>query len=82
VLGDRDVALIRSFTRKYMDRNSLHDEIEATYTIFERDGRVLLQIDTYGRETREIPGKKSQTIQLDREGAIALFRILKQEFSL
>lgn len=76
------MALIRSFTRKYMDRNSLHDEIEATYTIFERDGRVLLQIDTYGRETREIPGKKSQTIQLDREGAIALFRILKQEFSL
>jgi hypothetical protein len=62
------VALIRSFTRKYMDHNSLHDEIEATYTTFERDGRVLLQIDTYGRETREMPGKKSQTIQLDREG--------------
>jgi hypothetical protein len=25
----RDMALIRSFTRKYMDRNSLHDEIGA-----------------------------------------------------
>jgi hypothetical protein len=65
-----------------MDRNSLHDEIDATYTTFERDGRVLLQIDTYGRETREVPGKKSQTIQLDREGATALFKILKQEFGL
>jgi hypothetical protein len=65
-----------------MDQNSLHDEIEATYTSFERDGRVLLQIDTYGRDTREIPGKKSQTIQLDREGATALSKILRDEFGL
>ncbi len=51
------MALIRSFTRKHMDRNSLHDEIEATYTTFERDGRVLIQIDSYGRETREMLGR-------------------------
>ena len=76
------MALIRSFTRKHMDRNSLHDEIEATYTVFERDGRVLLQIDGYGRQSREMPGKKSQTIQLDRKGATALFDILRREFSL
>jgi hypothetical protein len=65
-----------------MERNSLHDEIEATYTVFERDGRVLIQIDSYGRETREMPGKKSQTIQLDREGATALLKILTTEFNL
>jgi hypothetical protein len=76
------MALIRSFIRKHMDRNSLHDEIEATYTTFERDGRVFIQIDSYGRETREMPGKKSQTIQLDREGATALFNILRREFHL
>jgi hypothetical protein len=76
------MALIRSFKRKYMERNSLHDEIEATYTTFERDGRVFIQIDSYGRETREMPGKKSQTFQLDREGATALFAILKREFNL
>jgi hypothetical protein len=29
-----------------------------------------------------MPGKKSQTIQLDREGATALFAILKREFNL
>jgi hypothetical protein len=29
-----------------------------------------------------MPAKKSQTIQLDREGATALFDILKQEFNL
>jgi hypothetical protein len=63
-----------------MDHNSLHDEIEATYSVFDWDGRVLLQIDSYGRESRERPGKKSQTIQLDREGAEALYAILKREF--
>jgi hypothetical protein len=29
-----------------------------------------------------MPGKKSQTIQLDRQGATALFKILKDEFGL
>lgn len=75
------MALIRSLTRKDRDRASLHDEIEATYSTFKRDGRTLLQIDTYGRSTRQVPGKQSQTIQLDREGAEALYSILKREFS-
>ena len=76
------MALIRSFERKNMQRNSLHKPIGATYTPFEHDGRVLLQIDSYGTEDREMPGKKSQTFQLDREGATALFGILKREFNL
>lgn len=63
-----------------MERNSLHDEIEATYTIFEREDRVLLQIDSYGRESRDIPGKKSQSIQLDAEGAAELYEILRRAF--
>jgi hypothetical protein len=74
------MALIREFVRKDRDRVSLHDEIEATYTSFERDGHVILQIDTYGRDTREHPGKQSQTIQLDRQGAKALCDIIKHEF--
>jgi hypothetical protein len=74
------MALIRQFTRKQRDRVSLHEEIEATYSTFERDGNVILQIDTYGRDTRKVPGKQSQTIQLDREGAEVLYGILKREF--
>ena len=65
--------VIRTITRKRRDRVSLHDEIDATYTRFERDGREILQIDTDGRDTRKIPGKQSQTIQLDRERAEALY---------
>jgi len=76
------VALIRRFLEKHMERNSLHDEIEASYTLFERDGRSILQIDTYGRENREMPGKKSQSIQIDEAGAIALRAILKEAFNV
>jgi hypothetical protein len=74
------MALVRRFEHKPMERNSIHDEIVASYSAFERDGRVFIQIDSYGRKSREIPGKKSQTIQLDREGALALYQILKREF--
>jgi len=63
-----------------MERNSVHDEIDAKYAVFECDGRVFVQIDTFGRDTRDMPGKKSQTIQLDKEGAAALFNILKSAF--
>ena len=76
------MALVRQFTKGQMNRNSLHDEIDAKYNVFERDGRVVLQIDTFGRTTREMPGKKSQTIQLDRKGAEALYHIIKKSFQL
>jgi hypothetical protein len=74
------MALVRNFERKEMGRNSIHEEIQATYTTFERDGRVFVQIDTYGTAHRKAPGKRSQTIQLDREGARALYEILGREF--
>lgn len=74
------MALIREFSRKDRGRLSVHDEIEASYASFECDGRFILQIDTYGRNTRQVPGKQSQTIQLDRQGAEALYAILKREF--
>ncbi|WP_441253491.1 methionyl-tRNA formyltransferase [Bradyrhizobium sp. 613_E4_N2_2] len=76
------MALIRKFDRRERDRVSMHEEIDASYTSFERDGRVILQIDTYGRTSRQVPGKQSQTIQLDQEGAKALYEIIKREFSL
>ena len=74
------MALVRHFERSEMERNSVHDEISAKYAVFEKDGRVFIQIDTFGRDDREIPGKKSQTIQLDHEGASTLYRILKAAF--
>ena len=67
---------------KPRERYSVHDEIDAEYFVFERDGKKLFQIDMYGRSHREVPGKTSQTIQLDREAAIMLTSILKKGFDL
>ena len=76
------MALVRSFEQKEMSRNSLHKEISATYSVFGDGDIKVLQIDTYGSEDRQIPGKKSQSLQLDRQGAESLYLILKREFSL
>ncbi len=76
------MALIRSFELKSMERNSVHKEIGATYTPFHKDGKTFIQIDSYGTSDRQIPGKKSQSIQLDETGAKTLFAILKREFQL
>lgn len=57
-------------------RTSLHDAVDATFHVFEVDGETVLQIDTYGRAGREIPGKTSQSIQFGREGLRQLREVL------
>lgn len=76
------MALIRKIEASDMRRNSVHDEIDATYSAFTHEGRKFIQIDSYGRESRDIPGKKSQTLQLDEDGAKALVAILRHEFGI
>ncbi|MBX9760117.1 MAG: hypothetical protein K2Y29_15165 [Beijerinckiaceae bacterium] len=44
------------------------------------DSSPIVQIDTYGSADREIPGKQSQTIQLGREAAEQLYRILRDTY--
>lgn len=63
-------------------RNTIHDKVHTTYTVFELDGRKFVQLDTYGRIDREHPEKISQSIQLDREAAQYLVNVLCEEFSL
>lgn len=75
------MALIKQFKKSSMERNSVHDGIEAEYAVFEYDSKVFVQIDSFGRSSREIPGKKSQTIQLDRDAAAQLYEILKTAFN-
>lgn len=41
-----------------------------------------MQIDTYGKSDRTIPEKISQSIQLDRESAKFLVKLLVNEFDL
>lgn len=63
-------------------RNTVHEKVHATYTVFELDGKKYVQLDTYGRIDRENPEKISQSFQLDTESAKFLIDILKKEFDI
>ena len=63
-------------------RNTIHDPVYATYTVFESDVGKYLQIDTYGRIERENPEKISQSFQLTRDDAQRLVKLLIDEFDL
>ena len=66
------MALVRKFGQLEIERLQLHHEVEAKAKLFDDHGRYVLQISTYGRPDREIPGKVSQSIQLDEQGIAAL----------
>ncbi len=63
-------------------RNTIHEKVHTTYSAFELDGKKYVQFDTYGRIDRENPEKVSQSIQLDKETAQYIVKILNDEFSL
>lgn len=63
-------------------RNTVHEKVHTTYTIFEMDGEKYVQIDTYGRIDRENPEKISQSFQLDRAAAEFLVKLLSEEFGI
>lgn len=70
---------IRKITKQ---RNSVHEKVDSTYTVFEENGKKYVQFDTYGRIGRENPEKLSQTFQLDHESARYIVKLLIEEFDL
>jgi hypothetical protein len=67
------MALVKKLESFSMDRSVVHGEVSATFTTFKDEaGTRYLQIDTYGSAEREIPGKKSQTLQFGPEGMARL----------
>jgi hypothetical protein len=44
------------------------------------DGKRYLQLDTFGSEDRSFPGKVSQSIQFDEDGARALKGLIDKTF--
>ena len=73
---------IRKITKLDKERNTIQEEVNATYTVFEKSGEKYFQIDTYGRSDRIETEKASQIIQLDLESAKALIRLLLDEFNI
>ena len=75
------MAIVRKLEPIQIDRESKHSEVDCTYAIVEDDqGDKYFQIDTYGSATRQIPGKKSQSIRFSPEAIEQLKEILKRNF--
>ncbi|MCQ2416624.1 MAG: hypothetical protein MJ071_02300 [Oscillospiraceae bacterium] len=46
-----------NITREDKERNSVHTEVRAAYTVFEEGGKKYFQLDPYGKATRQQPEK-------------------------
>ena len=75
------MAFVSAISKDDRDFRSLHPtEVECRYLVAERDGKKILQLNTYGSVKRDIPDKLSQTLQFDEQAAADLFELLVQEF--
>ncbi|MCZ0704479.1 hypothetical protein J2T56_003001 [Natronobacillus azotifigens] len=71
------------FNRVDKHKKNVHEEVESTYSIFTANsGEKYIQIDTYGKSDREIPGKVSQSIQINKTMAKELLKLIEHEFNL
>jgi len=74
------MAVIAGFKRAEKTPKLQPSQVICYWSVADIDGKKLMQIDTYGSKLRQIPGKQSQTLQLDRSQAERLHQILKQQF--
>lgn len=73
---------LEEFKRLEKDRNTVHNKVVASYSVFDAHGEKYFQIDTYGNSDREMPEKISQSFQLDRTTAEYLVNLINKEFGL
>jgi hypothetical protein len=75
------VARVRRFVKDSPAASRAHPtEVDCGYAIISAGGRRYLQLNTYGSPSREIPGKVSQTLQLDQRAAAKLVSLLQEAF--
>ena len=72
---------LESIKKIEKNRNTVHEKVHTTYTVFEMDGKKYVQFDTYGRIDRENPEKISQSIQLDKETASFIVKLFSYKVS-
>ena len=70
---------LNSIERIEKSRNTLHEKVHTTYTVFEKDGKTYVQFDTYGKDDRDNPEKISQSLQFDEETARYVVKLLIKE---
>ena len=73
---------LESIKRIDKNRNTIHEKVHTTYTVFEKDGEKFVQLDTYGCIDRENPEKISQSLQIDQCTASFLINLFKESFGI
>ena len=58
----------------------MHRPTRCHSSVFDADGKRFIQLDTHGTEEREHPEKISQSVQLDKEGAAQLLKLIRDTF--
>jgi hypothetical protein len=76
------MALVAKFEERQLDVRRIHDGVLCGYHALDIKGKRILQLETYGSPQRAMPGKISQSIQLDEEGARTLLAILHRSFPI
>lgn len=77
------MALLKFFEPSDVQTGRVHEQVDCRYKVFENGSNgPVLQLDTFGSGLREIPGKVSQTIQLDRDSALELSRIIEKIYGI
>lgn len=72
--------ITRFFELAPSDKKRPHSESECSWRVATREGRVVLQLDTYGSDTRKDVGTISQSVQLDEAAALELMVVMESVF--
>jgi hypothetical protein len=73
------MALITEYLRRN-SKPSYRTTVECGWNFAQVDRRTLLRLETYGSARREIPGKRSPSLELDEQAARKLVEILRTAF--
>ncbi len=66
----------------FIREGELHKPAQADFQIIELNGWTrILQINTYGKSTRENPGKQSQVLQFDLR-TIAQLQLIAKDYDI
>ena len=72
--------VIRFKEMEVSGRSRPHTEVDCGFSFLAAPTDRVVQLDTYGSDLRAIPGKVSQSLQLDKDGAAQLIAILRRAF--
>ena len=74
------MALIRRFVHRPDASPRFRTEVDCGWTVAELPSGRILHLETYGSGERSIPGKVSQSLELDADAARELRSILDKAF--